>query len=307
MPSDIYNSIVDSLDGQLTLPSDDLATAKAKMEALHGHPIAADTDAQWLELMGVPCAIVTASGVAQPQRHLLYFRGGAFIAAGGDGFLFYAEMLSQQLDATVVMVDYRVAPEHPFPAALDDCCNAYQGLLKRGVPATACGFIGDSCGGGLVLTSLLRLRDMSKEDRQIEMPAAAVSLCGWFDMASTNENHDPLYHQRYCHNRGRDYAGAIDLTDPLISPVYAQFHQLPPLLLQAGGVDPTATQATTIHQNACQAGITTLELDITPQMLHGFQGLANLGVPESIDALKRVKLFLDRQLNVEIQAKPSLI
>jgi len=292
MPSELYNSIVGFLDGQLTLPEDDLATAKAKMEALHGHPIAPDTDAEWTEYGGVSCAIVTASDVTQRDRYLLYFRGGAFIAAGGDGFLFYAEMLSRQLDARVVMVDYSLAPTHPFPTALNELCDAYQGLLESGVPASCIAFIGDSCGGGLVLTSLLQLRD-----RGVALPSCGITLCGWFDLSAKDDSRDLLYHQAYSHNRALDYAGDSDLTNPLISPVFADFYGLPPLLLQAGGVDPTSAHAAIVHQRAKQAGI-AVELDIEPGMVHGFHGFANLGVPESIAALSRARAFLDSRLAV---------
>ncbi len=291
MPSDLYNSIVGFLDAQLTLPEDDLATAKTKMEAMHGHPIAPDTEAEWTEFGGVRCAVVTAADVTRRDRTLLYFRGGAFIAADGDGFLFYAEMLSRQLDARVVMVDYSLAPAHPFPTALNQLCDAYQGLLDSGVPAASIAFIGDSCGGGLVLTSLLQLRD-----RGIELPACGISLCGWFDLAADSDHKDLLYHQGYTHRRGLDYAGDTDLTNPLISPVYAEFHDLPPLLLQAGGVDPTSAQAEIVHRRATQDGVAAT-LDIAPGMVHGFHGFANLGVPESTEALSRARSFLDGRLS----------
>lgn len=288
MASEIYNSIVATLDGKLTLPGDDLATAKEKMEAVHGHPIDADTNAQWTEYGGVSCALVTASSVTDRDQYLLYFRGGAFIAAGGDGFLFYAEMLSRQLNASVVMVDYRMAPRHIFPEALNDCCNAYQGLVKSGIPPSSIAFIGDSCGGGLVLTSLLQLRDDS-----IPLPACGISLCGWFDMATDNNNCDPLFNQSYCHKRGQDYAGDAKLNNPLISPVFADFHRLPPLLLQTGSVDPTSPHAKIIYKKTVSAG-GVAELEIEQDMLHGFHGLANLDVPESISALNRARTFYKR-------------
>lgn len=285
MPSESYLSILNILDGQLTLPEDDLATAKAKMEALHGHPIDQDTQAEWLDFGGVHCALVTASCVTDTERYLLYFRGGAFIAADGNGFLFYAEMLSRQLNAKVIMVSYRLAPQHPFPAALDDCCNVYRGLLANGIQPSTIGFIGDSCGGGLVLTTLLKLRDLG-----VELPACGISLSGWFDMESNTQEKDPLYHQAYCHQRGLNYAGVEPLTNPLISPVFAKFHDLPPLLLQTGAVDPTATQAQRIYQLGQETN-TPITLDTSDDMIHGFQGFANLGVPESLDALARAKLF----------------
>ncbi len=291
MASKIYEDIVATLDGCLTLPEDELSIARDKMNAVHGHPIDPDTQASWSEIGGVRCVTVIADNVTKKNRTLLYFRGGAFIAADGDGFLFYAEMLSRHFNSRVIMVDYPLAPQHTFPSALNDCCNAYRGLLDSGTPANTIAFIGDSCGGGLVLTSLLLLRET-----QTKLPACGISLCGWFDMASNSNVKDPLYHQGYAHKRGLDYAGTIALTNPLISPVFADFDQLPPLLLQTGSTDPTSHHAKIINNKAVKAG-TIVELDIAPGMLHGFHGLANLGVPEAIDALARAKTFLEKYIH----------
>jgi acetyl esterase/lipase len=292
MPSQLYQDIVSLLDGQLTLPEDDFETAKDKMEAMHGHPIKDGTELSWQVFNGVRCAVLRAANVAEDTtRTLLYFRGGAFIAAGGDGFLFYGEMLSQLLDAQVIMVDYRLLPEHRFPAALEDCCNAYIGLLAEGYSAKSIGFIGDSCGGGLVIASLLKLRDDN-----VDLPGCGVSLCGWFDLSEKNERKDPLYHQAYSYRRGIDYAGKDRLQNPLVSPVYGDFTGLPPLLLQAGEIDPTSVHAKVIASKALKQGV-HVELDIVSAMIHGFHGFANLGVPESVDALRRVRLFLSNTVD----------
>lgn len=288
MPSAMYNTVLESLDWQLTLPEDDFDTAKAKMEAVHGHPIDPTTDAKWTEYGEVSCAVVTAEGTGKPDQYLLYFRGGAFIAAAGSGFLFYAEMLSRHFDCSVVMADYRMLPEFSFPAQLDDCCKAYLGMLDTGIPSSSIAFIGDSCGGGLVLTSLLKLRD----DKQ-PMPACGVSLCGWLDLASNTQARDPLYYQAYTHRRGLDYAAGEDLQNPLISPVFGDYQGLPPLLLQAGGVDPCHTGAEVVQQRAKNAGV-EVTLEITPEMVHGFHGLANLGVDEAVEALGRASEFVNK-------------
>jgi monoterpene epsilon-lactone hydrolase len=285
--SEIYQTILATLDGELTLPDDNLSTAKAKMEALHGHPIAAETDAEWIDYGDIRCALVTANTVSRPDRILVYLRGGAYIAAAGDGFLFYAEMLSRLMDARVLMVDYSLAPQHQFPTQLDECCYAFSGLLESGIEASKTALIGDSCGGGLVLTTLMKLRD-----KKLPLPACAISLSGWLDLAAKNDNCDPLYRQAYTRKRGLDYAGSESLEHPLISPVYGNFAELPPLLLQAGGIDPTSEYAQRAHSLACEAGVNAT-LDIAANMVHGFQGLANLEVPESLAAFGRAKLFFD--------------
>ena len=286
MPSEIYNAVLDSLDWQLTLPEDDFETAKAKMEAVHGHPLDPSTSARWVEYGDVPCAVVSAEGISKPEQYLLYFRGGAFIAAGGSGFLFYAEMLSRHFDCTVVMADYRMVPAARFPGPLEDCCKAYQGILSSGIAASSIGFIGDSCGGGLVLTTLLKLRDDNAQ-----MPACGISLCGWFDLATDSEARDPLYYQAYTYQRGLDYAAGEPLSNPLISPVYGNFENLPPLLLQAGSVDPTSAGAEIVYKKAKDAGVNVV-LDISPEMIHGFHGLSNLGVTEAQQALSRAASFM---------------
>ena len=288
MPTEMYQAVLASLDWQLTLPEDDFETAKGKMEALHGHPIDSSTKASWLEYGGISCAVVSVEGICKPEQYLLYFRGGAFIAAGGSGFLFYAEMLSRYFQCTVVMADYRMVPNAQFPGPLDDCCNAYLGMLDSGISPAFISFIGDSCGGGLVLTTLLKLRDNFKS-----MPACGISLCGWFDLATDDEARDPLYYQAYTHKRGLDYAGNEPLNNPLISPIFANFRGIPPLLLQAGSIDPTSKGAKIIYEKAIAVGI-NIELDITPEMIHGFHGLSNLGVEEAQQALIRAADFMDK-------------
>lgn len=185
------------------------------------------------------------------------------------------------------MVDYRLAPEHVYPAALDDCVNAYVGLIQQGFKADSISIIGDSCGGGLVLTTLFKLRQLN-----YELPACAISLSGWFDLASNDNASDLLYHQAYCFQRGLDYAGVENLKDPCVSPLYGDFKDLPAVLLQCGDVDPTSKAAKGIYTKACEQN-GNFTLDVHTGMLHGFQGFANLGVPESLLALANAKAFID--------------
>ncbi|MBA6413372.1 alpha/beta hydrolase fold domain-containing protein [Parahaliea sp. F7430] len=287
MPSDIYQSIAASLDGQLTLPSDDLTTARNKMNALHYRPLAAGTTVEWRDFKGSSYAIVSSASLTEPHRYLLYIHGGAFIAGDGEGFLFYAEMLSEHFNATVALVDYRLAPEHRFPAALNDCCRVYQALLEQGVPAKSIGFIGDSCGGGLVLSSLFKLRDEGAD-----LPSCGLSLCGWLDLASDSPDKDPLYDQGYTHRRGLDYAGDADLTQAYISPLYGELDKLPPLLLQVGESDPTRKHAEALLAKA-KAAKQAVSLELSTHMPHGFHGFAAMGMPESLQALQRARHFYD--------------
>ena len=122
-----------------------MEVARDKLEAMHGHPVAETTSVEWVRLGGVRCAWVAVAETPDSAGVLFLCHGGAFIAAWDNGYLFYAEMLSRHCGARVLLVDYRLAPEHPFPAALDDCVAAYRGLLadKTAADKTASDKIAD--------------------------------------------------------------------------------------------------------------------------------------------------------------------
>jgi monoterpene epsilon-lactone hydrolase len=294
MASRQYQALLQALlANPLIDPADLLPDAQRKLEAVHGHPIADGTQVRWTTLEGVRCAWVDTRETRQQTRILVLCHGGAYVAAAGDGYLFYAEMLAAPCAARILLVDYRLAPEHRHPAALEDIANAYRGLLDEGYSASRIGFIGDSCGGALALTSLLHLRDQG-----VPMPALAATLGGWFDLDASDPSAmaplrpDPFAHPAFLRSRGLDYVGPKgDLRDPLVSPVHADPTGLPPLYLQAGQVDLTREAAEQLAANAARAGV-HVTLEIVPEMIHGFQGLANAGIPEAQDALARVGQFV---------------
>ncbi|HIG69121.1 MAG TPA: alpha/beta hydrolase [Myxococcales bacterium] len=297
MPSKEYRAFLDAVKGRLVDVGDSTEVARAKLEAMHGHPIKPSTRVDWIESGPVRRAMIVAEEAKDTERILVLFHGGAFIAAGGDGYLFYAEALSKYCDARLLLIDYRLAPENPYPAALDDCVGGYLALLASGVAPARVGFIGDSCGGGLVLSSLIRLRDQGQP-----LPACGVSLGGWFDLEAQGEaglkplGRDPFAHPEFIRARGRDYVGeAGDLRDPFVSPIHANPKGLPPLLLQVGQVDLVRDDALDFGKSAALAGV-DVTLEIHPEMVHGFQGLASAGIPEAIAALARVRNFVARAI-----------
>jgi acetyl esterase/lipase len=189
----------------------------------------------------------------------------------------------------VLLVDYRLAPGHRHPAAVDDCAAALRGLVESGTPADRVVLIGDSCGGGLAIGALLRTRDAAAAQ-----PAGAVTLGGWFDLEApwppqnTPHGAEPFLHPDFVRARGRDYVGPdADPADPQASVVHADLTDLPPLLLQVGGVDGARFDAFRLAENAARDGV-DVTLEVHPEMIHGFQGLANGGLPEAEDALRRV-------------------
>jgi acetyl esterase/lipase len=284
-----YDAFLAAMKQPLVGPDDDLATAQAKLEAVHGHPISGDVHVEWTELSGVRCAFVSTPQSDGSDRVLVLCHGGAFVAAGGDGYLFYAEMLSRPCRARVLLVDYRLAPEHRHPAALDDCVAAYRGLLAAGTPPERVALIGDSCGGGLAIAALVRLREL-----EVAQPAGAVTLGGWFDLEASSDaannplGPEPFAHPEFIRARGRDYVGPDgDVRDPLVSPIHADLRGLPPLLLQVGQIDLTRDDAVGLAEIAGRAGV-DVTLEIHPGMIHGFQGLASAGIPEAVAAIERV-------------------
>ncbi len=299
MPSPEYEALMRALEPGVLLPTDSFEEARSKLESLHGHPIAATTRVERTKLGHVPCAFVETPTSAQSGALAVLHHGGAYVAACGDGYLFYAEMLAEYLRAPVLLIDYRLAPAHRHPAALEDCVAAYRGLLETGRAPDALGFIGDSCGGALALASLVCLRE-----RDVPMPACAVTLGGWFDLeasapsATEPAGPDPFAHRDFTRARGRDYVGPDGaLDDPLVSPVHAELHGLPPLLLQVGQVDLTRDDAFVLGARAAAVGV-AVEVEVVPGMVHGFQGLANMGIPESVAALERAGRFFRRWTGV---------
>ena len=278
----------------LVAPGDSTARARDKLNAVHGHPVDDDVRVEWTELGGVRCAWIDTpeSDTASTPRVLLLCHGGAYIAACGDGYLFYGAVYSRACRARVLLVDYRLAPEHRCPAASDDCAAAYGGLLEQGVLPQTVGFIGDSCGGGLVVTSLAALRDAG-----VPIPAFGVTLGGWFDLEASGESArhplgpDPFASAEFVRARGRDYVGeGGDLRDPAASALYADLRGLPPLLLQVGQVDLTRDDALRLASRAGRGGV-EVTLEVYPEMVHGFQGLANAGIPEALESVARVGSF----------------
>jgi acetyl esterase/lipase len=292
-----YDAFLALLKNDLFSADDSLEVSRDKLNGVHGHAIARDVQVEWTELGGVRCAWVDTPESRGQKRVLVLCHGGAYIAACGDGYLFYAEMLSRACGTRVLLVDYRLAPEHRHPAALDDCAAAYRGLLDRGVSPGRVGFIGDSCGGALAVGALLRLRDQG-----VTLPACAVALGGWFDLEASGESaihpagRDPFANAAFTRARGRDYVGLDgDLRDPLASPIHADLTGLPPLLLQVGQVDLTRDDALRLGAKAGAQGV-DVTLEIHPGMVHGFQGLASAGIPEAVAAIERVAEYVSGRL-----------
>lgn len=186
---------------------------------------------------GLVCDLAEPTGGGS-QRTLLYFHGGGYVLGSPVAYRDLTGRLAQAAQATVVSLDYRLAPEHPYPAALEDALRCYRALLRQGKAPASLVLAGDSAGGGLALATLVALRDAG--DR---LPAAAVCLSPWTDLAGSgasltlNAGPDPMLTARALAGMARSYAPDKDLSDPLISPLYADLSNLPPLLLLVGSTE----------------------------------------------------------------------
>jgi acetyl esterase/lipase len=263
-------------------------------ELLSAQPLPADVTVTAAVLGDVPTAEITVDGI-EPRHVVLYFHGGVY--AMGDAFL-AAELASQvgrRTQAKVISVDYRLAPEHPYPAAVDDALAAYDGLLQDGTAPADIVFAGESAGGGLAIATMVNARD-----RGLPLPAAAfvMSPCADLTLAGTTmetrREVDPLLSRESLQARVTDYTAGQDAALGLISPIFADLSGLPPLIIQAGTHEVLLDDAVRLAQKAAAADV-ELTLDITPRVPHVFQAYHPI-LDEAAAALDRAGRLLSAHL-----------
>ena len=247
-------------------------------------------------------ATLIASAEALPDTVLLYLHGGGFQVGSVRSHRDLIARLSKAAGCRALAIDYRLSPEHRFPAALKDCIAAYQWLLEQGVAPTRIAIAGDSAGGGLALSTMLVLRE-----RGMQLPAAAVVLSAWTDLTATGESYesradaDPLNQRRTIQAMARAYLGdSADPRDPLVSPLFANLAGLPPLLIQVGDREIVLDDSRRFAKKARAAGV-EVELEVWDGMIHVFQQFA-LELPEASLAIESIGRFLRRHWQVSQRA-----
>lgn len=204
-----------------------------------------------------------------------------------------ASHLGQTADCRVLAVDYRLAPEHPFPAALDDCLTAYRWLLNNGVPPGQIIIAGDSAGGNLTLSTALALGDAGEP-----LPAGLVCISPMTDFKCAGETFyarkDPLMTPQFLIRLADHYAGQTPREHPLLSPHYADLRGLPPLLIHVGEDELLLSDATRLADNARAAGV-DVRLNVWPGMWHVFQMFVPY-LPEAREAIVEIAAFAKENL-----------
>lgn len=231
---------------------------------------------------------LTPKNVTSPQV-LFHIHGGGFVFPLYNPIRFTTAYLARLAGARAVLVDYHLAPEHPFPTAVEDCVRAYQWLLtEESVLPEQVMFTGESAGGNLVVTTLLALRDAGDP-----LPAGAVSICPAFDFEGGGTFYtqdDPMAHADFVMRQLAAYRGKADPHTPLLSPLYANLRGLPPLLVQVGEAEVLRSGAEAFAARAEQAGV-RVTLHIWPGMWHFW----HLFVPwllEARQAMVEIRDFL---------------
>ncbi len=269
----------------------DVAPMRARMEEL-GDKFLAPADAVVAKQQVGACS---AEWVAAPgtdaDRHVLYLHGGGYVMGSPDIYRALAYTLSQHANAQVLVLDYRLAPEHRFPTARDDAVAAYTWMLAGGSTPEKIAIAGDSAGGGLTIASLCALRDQHQP-----LPAAAVSISPWTDLSGTSDSitaraeRDPVVDEAALHWFAGLYLDGADVAHPAASPVHADLHGLPPLLVQVGGAEILFDDATRLTENARAAGV-DVTLRIWEDMIHVWHLFAPM-LDEGHEGLREAGTFI---------------
>lgn len=210
------------------------------------------------------------------DRTILYLHGGAYTFCSPATHRGLAGRIALACKSRVLVPAYRLAPEHPFPAALEDSLEAWHYLLEQNVDPRRLIIAGDSAGGGLTMATAISLRDHKEK-----LPAALVLLSPWVDLAASKEYAKP-------------YAAEKDPANPLISPLYANLQRLPPTLIQAGGAEFLLRDSQKLNDKMT-AGEVDVRFSVYKGMNHVFQAFAPL-VPESREAIEEIGEFVRNQL-----------
>lgn len=239
---------------------------------------------------GVSSLWVSAPGVAG-DRVVLYLHGGGYVLGSLVSHQNLVARISKAANARVLYIDYRLGPEHPFPAAVEDAATAYRWLLAEGVESSRIAISGDSAGGGLTVAAMVSLRDNGDP-----LPAAAVCISPWVDLEGVgdsmtlNADVDPMVQKQGLVDMATLYLGGADPRSPLAAPLYADLKGLPPTLIQVGSHETLLDDSTRLAQVARNAGV-DVSIEKAEELFHVWHAFAPM-LPEGQEAIDRLGAYI---------------
>jgi epsilon-lactone hydrolase len=281
-------------EGRLDLGTDAQTLRAAFDETMKRVPVADDVEQSPTTIGGVD-AVEVMIREADSSNVFLYFHGGVYVIGSAAASVPLVSELARRADAKGITLDYRLAPEHPFPAAVEDARAAYEGLLGQGVDPAHIALAGESAGCGLAVATLLGLREAG-----LPLPCCAFLMSPYVDLTLSGETLltkaavDPILTPDGLRLRVPEYVNGANAADPLISPVFGDLRGLPPLLIQVGSHETLLSDALRLAGRAATADV-QVTLEVTPGVPHVFQGFA-AALDEGDAALDRAAVFMKDQL-----------
>ncbi len=289
MASEQLGKVIERIKSQPQNPNASMEQRRAGMERI-SERVPADVICEKLSAGGVPAEWIAAPAAAA-DRVILYLHGGGYVIGSINTHRAMISRIARASNARALAIDYRLAPEHPFPAAVDDAIVAYRWLLAEGYKPSKIVISGDSAGGGLTLAALVAIRDA-----KLPMPAAAVPISPWTDLEGTGESvrtraaKDVMVTQDNLLSSAKQYYGTHNPKDPLVSPVHADFRGMPPMLIQVGDAEILLDDATRVAERAKAAGV-QVQLEVWDEMPHVWHVFAKL-LPEGQQAIDKIGKFV---------------
>ncbi len=281
--------VLDIIKSQPRNPTATVGQMRGGMEKV-AERVASDVKCEPVNAGGVKAEWIVPPGAAD-DRVVLYLHGGGYVMGSINTHRAMIARIARASQARALALDYRMAPEAPFPAAVEDSTAAYRWLLAQGYKPNKIVISGDSAGGGLALATLLALRDAGTP-----LPAAAAPISPWTDMegtgasVKTRADKDPMVGSANLLPMAQMYVGNQDPKNPLASPLHGDYHGLPPLLIQVGDAEVLLDDSTRVSERAKAAGV-KVDLEVWDEMMHVWHVFAKI-LPEGQQAIDKIGKFV---------------
>ena len=295
MPSKEYKDILELLDSMPDASGLSFEEQRSNFEEQVSQlPVAESVSCKPVSAGGIPAEWIVPKGT--PERNvLLYLHGGGYCIGSINTHRAMVSHFAKAAETRALLIDYRLAPENPFPAAVDDSTSAYKWILSQGITAGGIVIAGDSAGGGLTVSTMVSLKE-----KGIPLPAAAVLISPWVDMAITGDSIiskadiDPMVTKEGLMEMAQAYIDDASFRTPLASPLYADLNGLPPMLIQVGTAEILLDDATRMADHARKDGV-EVTLHTAEDMCHVWHFFTSM-LPEALEAIEEIARFIRKHL-----------